>query len=81
MTEIALGCLDKIRDQALAAFELDLYLGKPILIAIGQRDELIVDDDPPEDSEGNDAKCDPSTQFHSFPLFFITRFQSLVEST
>jgi hypothetical protein len=53
---VALGGLDEVRDEVVAALELDVHLGEGVLAGVPQADERVVDADAPEggDDEGAD---------------------------
>ena len=60
---VALGGLDEVRDQVVAALELHVDLGEGVLAGITQRDEPVVDADAPDrgkddgpDDDGEDEE-------------------------
>ena len=57
--DVALDRLDQVRDQVVAALELDVDLRPGFLGAISERDEAVVGEDEPKDDEDDDSKDDP----------------------
>jgi hypothetical protein len=64
---IALGDFDEIRDQVIAAFQLNVDLGEGIFEAVAEFDELVIDTSDPEaedDDEGEESAEDDESDFH-----------------
>jgi len=53
--EVALGGLDEVRDQVMAALELDVDLGEGVAEGVPQRHEAVVHAD---DDDGQDEQAD-----------------------
>src|SRR4029077_9752335 len=58
--QVALDRLDQVRDQVVAAPELDVDLRERVLEAVAQHDQAIVDRDRPDDDHDDDPENDPA---------------------
>jgi hypothetical protein len=56
---VALHRLDQVRDQVIAALQLDVDLRPRVLDAVAQGDEPVVEQHQRDDEQGNDAEDDP----------------------
>ena len=53
---IALSCLNEIRDEIVAALQLNIDLSKRVFVAVPVADETVVDPDGNEDRNENDPE-------------------------
>ena len=58
MLHVALGDLDEVGDEIVAALELDVDLGECVLEAVAQGDEGIVDAGDPQAEDDNEGEQD-----------------------
>src|SRR6266446_8671094 len=80
--DVALSRFHEIRDQVVAALQLDVDLRKGVLEAVAPRNQRVVDRDQPHHGRGDDADDNPESPTHVFPFSCVrsgrerTRIQS-----
>jgi hypothetical protein len=62
--QVALGRLDQVGDQVVAALELHVDLRERVLEAVAQRYQPVVDPDHPGDERHDDRQENPAADAH-----------------
>jgi hypothetical protein len=71
MLEVAFGGFDEVRDEIVAAFELNIDLREGVFETVPQRHELVVlTDDEEQEKTGNYGQNDQRYQNESHTLHF-----------
>src|SRR4029077_6815861 len=60
---VALHGVDQVRDQVMAALQLDVDLGPRLLGSVSGRDQAVVGEDKPQQDQNDDYADDDPTHF------------------